>query len=540
MSPNFSSIFRALLNYFRSWPVLTLVAWAILYVPRIFSLGFYYGDSWASIVAIAHGNYHTYGSLYNLLVSFSAKPVAIITHLLLILIAGDSTTFWHLLMALVCLLGAVSLYLFIKRLDRSRAGKYGLTADLVAALWLSAPISLGATALPNMLNALIGQVFFFLCGVKLLELAHDQDLSFKKLAIALLLLLGSYWSYEVYYFQYLALLGIIYLYSHPRVTLKRVVILGFFTSALQLFCIVYNRLIGYLGSYSVGSKTFNSAWRDLLNVEAIALTFSHNLRIALGSYFQQIFISVCVMAGAAVIAIIVKVIIKRELKFAWDTTLAILLLVLCYLLAVTVCALAGYGMAYLGVESRIAMAPVFLYGLVAFVLLTASRNWKPASIVAHGAALVLLCNLGSLERKLVAHWRESWDIQRSVLEQLSSHEEALKQLTPDSIVVFIGPYYVGTAPVFQADIALSVAVKEQYKQLQSYLGVTPYFLSVYNEHNVSLRDGVLVQATSSGSEQRRKASDVWVWNYFENNFRRMENGETFEPAKLGTFIHRVW
>ncbi len=520
------------LKHFSRFPPIALLVWLALYIPRIWSLGFYYGDSWATIVAVSNGNFHTYGSLSNLIIQFAPKPVAIFTHLLFVAIAGDNTYLWQAGLAAACLIGAVILYRFLSELDRKENRTYSMQADLATALWLAMPLDLGATVLPNMFNALLGQAMFFGYGLILLRICRAEDIKRNDLFLAGGLLVASYLSYEAYYFQFLVPLGLIFLFNFSTISWRRLALLFAFTSALQGLCILYNRNIGFINPGLVGSKTFNSAWRDLINVDALRSTLDYNLAHALGDFLTPSVYCLYVILGAAICACLYRF-FKKDWKISAVFTVGLLLLAISYVLAATTYALAGYGLTYMGVESRVAMVPVFLFALAAFLCFTVARGWKPAGVLACTGGLTLIVVMGLLTHVQVKPWRISWELQRKVLRQFDHHTPKLKQLTSASCVVFIGPYYIGPAPIFQADIQLSIAAKERFEPFQKWDGISPYFLSVHIGHRIKLLDDVLIQDTPGGSETRKECKDVWYWNYFENKFRRMKNGEYFDPEQFG-------
>jgi hypothetical protein len=523
-----------------AWPVpwLAALVWVAFYVPRVGRLGFYYADGWVDCVAASRGHFDYHGSFAAFCVELAAKPVALAVHLAALALCRGSAARWQAALALAMLASALALYRFFRRLERTGPPRsYSPRADLAVAVWLIAPLCLGATALPNMFNALVGQgLFFGFASVAVRMLDEDTPLSWRGLALASALLAGSYLSYETYYFQFATVLGLAAFSRRPAPPLRRILACAGAFASVQALCIAYNRGIGLILS-GVGSKQFYPDWWSIARPEAVWSVLSYNLPSAVRPYGPGLFLCAAILAGTAAAGAIAAA--WRERSFFPLLALAArsALLAAAYWVATVTYALAAYGITFLGVESRVAMTPVFLLACTTLVFLEAGASVVPTRIVSVAAAAATIVFFGLLHVRLIEAWKSSWDLQREVLKRLHRHEDALRRLDPGSVVVFLGPYYVGAAPVYAADPQLTIAVREEFPFLRKNPRLTPYFLSIYNDYTAVWDGRALAQSTGGSSHAPiRAATDAWLWDYFADDFRPLRPGERLDPRAAGAYV----
>jgi len=182
-------------------PLLVISAWAALYARRPFHLGLY-SDDWSTLVEPVHST--TPFSLdrlhyfvgYN--TSYGPRPLLGFTAFLGSSLFGSSAFGLQLLSALLVLTAALSLRSWLTRLMPSSPMYRNLVADLAVISWMAMPWMLGVTAWPTMAQTLMAQILF--TEAARLLLAHEQCSSSLMIRFAALLV-GSYLTYEAFYFE---------------------------------------------------------------------------------------------------------------------------------------------------------------------------------------------------------------------------------------------------------------------------------------------------------------------------------------------------
>ena len=455
-------------------PLLVISAWAALCARRPFHLGLY-SDDWWTLVEPIHST--TPFSLDRLrwfvgyTTNYGPRPLLGFTAFLASSLSGSSAFGLQLLSALLVLTAALSLRSWLTRLMPSSPMYRNLAADLAVISWMAMPWMLGVTAWPTMAHSLMAQILF--TEAARLLLAHEQCTSSLMIRFAALLV-GSYLTYEAFYFEVFPLILFYALYQlGPTKNRRDIAALLAIASCAQAIPIAFNRYAARLRG--APTKEFSSQWMILFvsNLRHLPET----LETSVGN--QALWSTLLIGLASCGVILLLHGLGKVSHRPLCSRILALLGLSFATLLIATFTyAIAGYGFAPFGIDSRTLFSASWSFTIGIFALLfciIVPGFWMlRAGLLFSVVCLITLLTFA--QHLQVDDWATVWKQERAIV--AAAPVEDIRRCPRDSAILYVGTFQYRHIVVFGASWEITPAVfsrKPLSENRRPYEGLTSLF-----------------------------------------------------------------
>lgn len=361
---------------------------------------------------------------------------------------------WQTVLALTHLMCAFALVDASRALNTKIFGtipspSFFFNGFIAAICWLVFPWSLGYSSWSIMLPPLIS-MYLTIVGV---TVSLKKELGGSQIVVATALFATSWLIYESTWFVWLPIAAILlFIEWRDGGTLRQPLIFLVVCAATQSAFVAFNRML----SGSTHAKKFIKNVLPLLNTDVHL--FNHQLIPALASGYDFL------LGGGALLlisAVLCSVIQKKALSLLAAT----LCLLAGALIAVVLYAVAGYGVEWVGLFSRVTLPISLWLALLASLLAYPSAGTKPLAIVTGSAVLICAGSLGANLLVQTRYWQESWAQQIRVLEKLPS--EIAEFARPDTVLLVQEPPFPAAGPVgtFSAFWDISGAIAGHFRTI---------------------------------------------------------------------------
>jgi hypothetical protein len=521
------AILRRALEFNANFPALILLAWLILYATRPFYLGLY-RDDWWSLVEPVHAtkpfSYERLRQFVGFSTNYGPRPLMGITTFLASSLVGASPHGHQFVSCVLVLAAALSLRAWLKALAPVPAARGAFAADLAVIAWLAMPWMLGITVWPTASHNLVAQILFTEAARRLLR--HDQ-LTRRTIALYTVLLIACGLTYEAFYFQMFPLIGL-YAFCQlgPAKNPRSIGMLLGASCVGQLIPIAVNRYTASIGG--APAKRFSVDW--LLGFLSNVHNLPRMLEASVGN--PAAWRLVLAVFGAAALTLLRTGFVQpSERRVARHITGLVAFTGVTLLISSLVYALAGYGLATFGVESRTMLAPslsltIALFALLCGVFIRGFRSAK-AALVSSSAALIVV--LAVAQHRQLQDWAESWQQEQAILAGAPVAE--IGRCLPDSAILFVGPSMYRHIVIFNAEWDLTAAVFSLNPLNQ---GRPPYqrMTQVYpaQESYQWIWDGNVLRMELPGVWTRKfHASHLYVWRNGIPGLEQVATGFQWPP-----------
>ena len=508
-------------------PLLLISAWAALYARRPFRLGLY-SDDWWTLLEPVHST--TPFSLDRLryfvgyTTNYGPRPLLGFTAFLASSLFGSSAFGLQLLSALLVLTAALSLRSWLTRLMPSSPMYQNLLADLAVISWMAMPWMLGVTAWPTLAQTLVAQILF--TEASRLLLVHEQCTSSLMIRFAALLV-GSYLTYEAFYFQAFPLI-LFYALSQlgPTKTRRDTAALLAIASCAQAIPIAFNRYAARLGG--APTKAFSSQW---------TIVFVSNLRhlpetLETSVGHQALWPGLLIGLASSGVILLLHGLGKVTHRPLCSRILALLGLSFATLLISTFTySIAGYGFAPFGIDSRTLFSASWSFTIGIFALLfciIVPGFWMlRAGLLFSVVCLITLLTFA--QHLQVDDWATVWKQERAII--AAAPVEDIRRCPPDSAILYVGPFQYKHIVVFGGSWEITPAVfsrKPLSENRRPYQGLT----SIYpvGDSYTWAWDGTTLSMQLPGYwVQKFPAKHLYVWKLGTKTLETAQPGYRWPP-----------
>jgi len=420
-------------------PIVTILVWAVFYLPRVWLFGFY-EDDWDQLVYQGHmGLLDQLNTWWQLA---SIRPIAVVLTPILSHVLGPRPMLWQGALAGVALASALLFYRVLHGIGSRSSRTKDVVADLVVAGWLMMPWSVASSGWPALLSqAVVGQLLFF----GSFYLATRPRIGPRAALASSGLYLGSLLAYESFYggFVLIVYFCLVRPWLSRQAPLPRRDTALWLVSGLvaaQLVAILYNRVLATLNF--AGSKPWNPGWRDL----SFMVTTTFPDRLCLGGEACQFSPGSVGIAGQVVIwlaltlsLVLVVVPGTRRRALAWG--LAVCIIIPLAIGTIAMYATAGYGVAGAGYTARTTLSLSVWMVLAAFAVLELIRTALPfrsaGTLVGCLLLAPVLIYLGINFFLEEVEWHRAEELLTTVLD--SAPTEQIASLPPAAPLIYVGP-----------------------------------------------------------------------------------------------------
>jgi hypothetical protein len=416
-----------------------LLTWAILYLPRPFLLGFY-SDDWHVNVLWSTLDEPLRRLSFQTL--FLERPMPGIVLYAYGALFGDAAWPHHIVMTLWVLAAAAALYAMLRRVFfLLEFPDPALAAALGACCWLAMPWTHGITAWPIINPTLGAQICMSLATLLILT----SNPSWRTAAGAGALTFAGNLFYEAFYFQALAFLPVILVWTYPR--LRWFAIYAGTLLATTALNFALNRVYAFygLGNY----RRLNPDW--LFTIQ------NHPGRLSkIIESMPETYVAVGFVASILVLGFLVGAaffIWQRRRRGALSLIAFLGTLAFGYVGGHTVLAFAGIEPWFLGIDSRSTFTLSFwtAFALAGMFALSVPR------VAARTAGVVLIVLLGWSNVQRTLEWSEASRRQQKVLDEFPI--ERFATLPSNATVVYFTDSYFHQVPIWAAFYDLASAVQ---------------------------------------------------------------------------------
>lgn len=510
-------------------PVLVVVVWAFMYLPRPFKLGFYC-DDWYTLVEPTHAtapfSLARFGQFVGVYTNDGSRPVAGVLEFLLSSAFGSSAMAFQWAGIVFVLIAALSLRSLLNGLLAAFCEYRSLAADWAAVFWMAMPWMLAATAWPQMVHGLLAQILFTEAAR---TLAHRGPLTAKVVVRFALVLMASTLAYEAFYFQIFLVIGLWAFWPgvgrHGR---RETFMLTSIACIAQAIAISLNRYVAHLDPSS--SKTLNVQWRSLLLANSVH--FPAVLRASLSDYGSLWTICVYSLLAIALCLVVMGMIRKSQRSLAKAVLLVLLLAVVSFGISTTVYSLAGYGFTHAGIESRslfpasLALS-IALFGLLACSMVRANAVLKGGLVL---PAIGIVVTAAVAQHATLQDWAYVWQQERRIVAAAPVNE--ISRLPTGSSILYVGPSYYRNLVIFGASWDLTYAVfsrkplSENRKPDQGVITIHP----ATDLYKWSWDGSYLTQDLPGYWTQKSPVAHLYVWDYTRSRLNGVGAGFKWPPS----------
>jgi hypothetical protein len=439
----------------RRFPVLLILSWLALHLPRPFALGFYHDDWWCFVEPTHATMPFSPGRLRWFVgpaTSFGPRPGLGLVAFVVSSLFGSSAFGFQCVSSLLVLAAALSLRSWFKLLLGKLTGHWDLTADLAAILWMSMPWMLGVTAWPVLAQTLVAQILF----TEIARLLLKEQTVTLKLAIQLTVgLLACGLVYEAFYFLIFPLIGFYAIFQFgPTRTSRDLRLLVMLSCAAQAIAIAYNRYCATIGGGP--TKRFNPqwAWIFVVNVGSTPKLLAKSM-----AQYASLWAYLLAVLAVASFSLMFYGLFNKSLRGYSSRVLGLFLLGLAvFLISMCTYSLAGYGLASTGVASRTLFSPSFAF-TICFLAASAAFSLSRAPILKLlllVSTVAVIAVMARAQHERLEDWAESWRQERQIL--AAAPVDQISRIPPDSAIVFVRPPAYKGIPAFDSDWDLTPAV----------------------------------------------------------------------------------
>lgn len=409
-----------------SMPIFTVLVWVALYLPRIWQFGFLQGD-WEIMAHWASGGFASRWAFENALVTFSSRPVMIPIYGLLPGLIGFRPWVWQSLIALLCLFIGQKIYRIFQNLSSSN--RYSFSSDIITAIFLAFPWTVGFTGWPTLMMGLLALYFF----LKSCEVVITNEFSRGMVIKSSIYYLLSLLSYEAFFMQFLFLPWLRILKKKAINWITGIealwISLGFFV--VILVSAVFNRIIFFL--VPVGTtRPLNYSW--LLNELKPAVDQLWGNLTSGVLYYRDLFQYLVIgYVALGVLGIILSFLKKKQPTISISL---FIVLFICLVFSTALYGMAGYSVVGTGTLSRTTIVISLLLVFYIFLNFELIREYLILRFAGQ-AMLVVLLALFIINLQYQQNiWSTSW---KKLMETVNAFPVAQLENVPyDSVLVFVG------------------------------------------------------------------------------------------------------
>jgi len=512
-----------------------ILVWILLYLPRIFVLGFY-GDDWFCFVDASQGTMPfspaRFLNFVGFFTSYAPRPVLGLIAFLFSSIFGTSAWGFQLGAAVLVLAAALSLRRWLSLLLADVQESRSFCADGATIFWLAMPWMLGVTAWPVLSQTLVAQIFFTeACRILLTR----KVATISSRVLFAVLLVASGLTYEAFYFQIFIILGFYAISFKSRFRWRYQLLPAFgLACSAQLIVILVNRYSARVNP--AFSKHWNAEW--FRTAESSLLGLPRILKPTIAESFPFV-CAACVVLTAACTALL-AVGMRRESSrpLALRIVGIFLLGVGATCVSAVTFALAGYSFQSDGVSSRTLFSAswgftIVYFGLISCFAIKATMVSKMMvskwCLALSGAAVVV--GMGYAQRYRVDEWAHAWHEQQKILAHVPASQ--IKELPRNSAVFFVGPGYYRGVPIFGAvhDITSAVfslpplaGARRPHNWRTPIYPATELYAWKWNGENITIS-----QPGSWSFTYATPTKHLYVWKYPEERLEEVSAGFVWPP-----------
>jgi hypothetical protein len=509
-------------------PILLVLIWMVLYLPRPFELGFYLDDWWALLEpqhATAPFSLDRLHYFVGFATSYGPRPLMGFIAFLVTSIAGLSSVATQFISTLLVLGAALSLRAWLNRIMGVFPRYRNVTGDFAVIFWLAVPWMLGETAWPDVAHNLAAQILFTETA-RLLLLRERLTAGLAILVSAGIVASGLV--YEAFYFAIFPVIAFYAAFGRGAAKSRREIASLFGICCLaQGIAVGFNRYAAY--AHAEVTKTFDSRWPLQFVGNILALP-----RTLIASFSEY---PVLVLTSAALVIICAALLWssgrRLESERLYCSYLAGLMAaaVAIFLISTIVYSAAGYGFGSLGMESRTLYPGSFAFTIAFFALLSSSflsgARFRKAGLLTAAAALVLF--LAVAQRHRVQEWAFAWREELRILK--SAPLDAIQHLPSQAAIFYVGPSSYRGVVIFGEEWDLTAAVAAQSPLNRNR---RPYqnMHSIYpaGDRRTWVWDGVTLSRTKPGVPQQTfPVQQLYLWRQDVPNLQQIERGFRWPP-----------
>lgn len=492
-----SSLFARSNDIIERFPFVLVVAWAILYLPRPFQLGFY-GDDWWYLIEPLHATTpFSFDRLHYFAASYGARPLQGLMAFIVMSIAGVSPAAVQFISTLLVLAAALSLRSWLNRIMSIFLGYHNVAGDFAVVFWLAMPWMLGETAWPTQMHNFGAQILFTELARLLLV---RKRLTIGVAALVTTGIVGSSLFYEAFY---LAILPVVLFYwmvgRGPAKSRRDLILLIGICCLAQAMAIAFNRYCAYIGFGP--TKLFNHHW--LRWTAGNLLAYPKALLNSFPEYRLPGLLLVLLIVVCTVWLWNTKTNLESTRLFRVYLISLMAIAVAMVLVSNIIYSIAGYGIAPLGFGSRTFYAAslafsIAFFALICSVFLPGARVAK-LSLISTAAALILVLALAQQYR--LAEWAGAWREELRILQ--SAPVDEIQNLPTQAAIFYAGPSDYHGVGIFGVEWDLTAAVasrtpldknRRPYQGLHSIYPATNRFEWSWDGATLSkMRSGKLMQ-----------------------------------------------
>lgn len=502
-----SKIIERGFDFRKNYWLLPLTIWILLYSFRPFILGFY-SDDWSILLLPSRDERGIPLARFSYFIGLYAnRPLTGIFTYLLSLFCNDSPFLWHTVITFINLATTFSIRLFIRRFLELIDSNSLFIADILAVFWLALPWTMGFTLWPTIVPCQSAIICFSYSGIFLFEAWRKGNISWFKPALFFLL---SCLTYESFYGQFVILIGISLIYGIPKkLGVKAILypLIGFIIA--QAMAISWNRISGIILRSNQINKTLYSGWYTALFQSVVHLP---NTLLRSTSVFKiHLIYLISMLLSFFIISILWQSNQLKILKPKIKLLLTIFLFSLGGAIALSVYALAGYGMASIGISSRVTLSLSFwLIMILVPIYLILWQSPKPLKLATTIVTVAIVICLSSSQVIQVRAWAKSWEIQQSVLASEPIYKMSKINQKAYVVLTKFPDEYQGIT-VFGSSWDLDAAIKYYaYPNLQKN-----HFLVDTEAITTSWNGNIVKQSLKHHWSFEFKLSEnqeVWIWD----------------------------
>jgi hypothetical protein len=470
-------------------------------------LGFYL-DDWSMAAEIArHGAAFSSLRFHDVLAIDVSRPVLALIRFVLSSMLGEDPLAWQSAMLLSNIAIALMLWRFLNALSGGRSSNVNLA---VAATWLILPWSAAYRFWCVLLPVNFVVLFFAWLAKWILE---QWKRSRGPWLIPAIGFAGCCLSYEAFYLQFIPvlLLGTALVRSQG-VRWRHVLYTGAGMALGQGMA---------LGWRFYGPTTPGMVRPMRVNWLALYRESLHRLPVELGGSVKEVMpvlMPLAILAVGAVLAVVVRMFIKRSRQSLEQLGLSLLACIVGTLLGILTYAAGGIVVEGMGSRTLLFFSVwtvVAASGCAAAIVAAVGslRIGKVTQVLAFGLGMLLAAAYVCREQNWAAAWRK----QQRYLSQ--APVAAMAHTEPNARIVYVGPFTVNEAPVFSASWDLNKALPMTYPILtgKSFIVYNPWM-------GPMIWDGAKL---SYGAEAVAQNQSVYLWAPEENRFFRAT-----EPVRI--------
>lgn len=485
--------------------------WALLVSWHPFFLGFYH-DDWAVL-----GTLSGFDEFRNLLADHPSRPLGIALYSLARYLIPFDAFYYQLLLALLVLLTAVSIYLLVRDIARKLCedDRQALTSGAISAIfWMVMPWTLANTVWPitftGMLNIVLFTVFFRM-------IVNENLVSRKIVWGAVAFTLGSLIS-ETFWFAYIPAVLMNFLISNSHKhhkQYKEALILFTAFSTLQILLGVFNRLFVYFGlgiNRSININFMQLSWSSLKGILGI---------LGQSTISPSIFIFMAILW----LLIIGFFSFKSRIRFTYCGLFCCV--VLGVVISIGIFSLAGYGITSIGLFARTTSAiSIWIAigaGLGVILAFESGAKYTKPIAVAMFLSFVFLATSSVLN---VMKWIEAWHFEIKIL-QAFPVDVISKDSTGNSLILIDAKKPIDSSEGFESYWDITGALAKTYPKFTSIIdpvGTRNFAVMLDSRRKITTYDGVYIRQAWCNTPhldlwKLPATGPVFLWSYEDREIK---------------------